>query len=83
MLLKFYNFTVADESTNARILSGRNHDRFLSTGKVSRTAKIFERENETSKSDNSQVLHRAYPAALVTGKPHNERIQKAFAFWNK
>lgn len=74
---------VADESSNARILSGRNHDRFLPTGKVSRTAKIFERESGTSKSDNSQVPQRAYPAALVTGKPHNERIQKAFAFWNK
>lgn len=83
MLLKFYKFTVAVESTNARILGGRNHDRFLPTGKVSRTAKIFERESGPSKSDNSQVPQRAYPAALVTAKPHNERIQKAFAFWNK
>ncbi|XP_072764137.1 uncharacterized protein [Anoplolepis gracilipes] len=73
---------VADENTNARI-SGRNRDRFLPTGSVSRTAKIFERESETSKTDNSQVPQRVYPTALVTGKPHNERIQKAFAFWNK
>lgn len=73
---------VVDENTNARI-SGRNRDRFLPTGSVSRTAKIFERESETSKTDNSQVPQRVYPTALVTGKPHNERIQKAFAFWNK
>ncbi|KAM0731548.1 Myosin light chain kinase, smooth muscle [Formica fusca] len=53
---------VADENTNARILSGRNRDRFLPTG---------------------NIPQRTYPAALVTGKPHNERIQKAFAFWNK
>lgn len=74
---------VADENTNARILSGRNRDRFLPTGNVSRTAKIFEKESGTSKSDNSQIPQRTYPAALVAGKPHNERIQKAFAFWNK
>ncbi|XP_025160955.1 titin homolog isoform X2 [Harpegnathos saltator] len=76
---------VADENTDARLLIERTRDKFLPTGNVSRTARIFERESATSKSDDSQVsaAQRAYPAALVAGKPYNERIQKAFAFWNK
>lgn len=76
---------VIDENTDTRILSKRNRDKFPPTGNVSRTARIFERESERSNSDNSQFLmtQRAYPAAIITGKPHNERIQKAFAFWNK
>ncbi|XP_032676016.1 uncharacterized protein LOC116846386 isoform X2 [Odontomachus brunneus] len=76
---------VADENTDARILIGRTRDKFVPTGNVSRTARIFERDNAASKSDESQVsaAQRAYPAAIVAGKPYNERIQKAFAFWNK
>ncbi|XP_067210466.1 uncharacterized protein [Linepithema humile] len=76
---------VANESSDSRILSGRSHNKFPSTGNVSRTARMFERESETSKSDNSQIpaAQRAYSAAIVTEKSHNERIQKAFAFWNK
>ncbi|XP_011705986.1 PREDICTED: titin-like [Wasmannia auropunctata] len=74
-----------DENTDTRILSRHNCDKFLPTGNVSRTAKLFERESERSNSDNSQIsmAQRAYPAAIIIGKPHNERIQKAFAFWNK
>ncbi|XP_026825970.1 uncharacterized protein LOC105284959 isoform X2 [Ooceraea biroi] len=74
-----------NENTDARILSGRYRDKFLPTGNVSRTARIFERESGTSKSESSQIpaAQRAYPAAIVVGKAHNERIQKAFAFWNK
>ncbi|XP_071646927.1 uncharacterized protein [Temnothorax longispinosus] len=76
---------VINENTNTRILSRHNRDKFLPTGNVSRTAKIFEKESERSNSNNSQVsmVQRAYPAGIITGKPHNERIQKAFAFWNK
>lgn len=84
-LLKSYNFAVIDENTDTRILSRHNRDKFLPTGNVSRTARIFERENERLNSNDSQVsmAQRTYPAAIITGKPHNERIQKAFAFWNK
>jgi len=82
----FYIFAdeSTDENTDARVLDGRN--KFLPTGNVSRTAKIFERESgRTSKSENSQIstAQRASPTSIVAGKTHNERIQKAFAFWNK
>lgn len=84
-LLKYYNFAVVDENTGTRILSRHNHDKFLLSGNVSRTARMFERESERSNSNNSQIsmAPRVYPAAIITEKPHNERIQKAFAFWNK
>jgi len=78
-LLKSYNFAVIDKNTDARILSRYNCNKFLSTGNVNRTARIFEKESERSNSNNSQ---RSYPATIITGKPHKERIQKAFAFWN-
>ncbi|KAL0100118.1 hypothetical protein PUN28_019519 [Cardiocondyla obscurior] len=79
---------VFDENTDTRI-SRHNRDKLLLTGNVSRTARMFERENESivksSNSNNLQVSmpQRSYPASIVTGKPYNERIQKAFAFWNK
>lgn len=85
-LIKSYNFAVTDENTDTRILRRHNRDKFLPTGNVSRTARIFERENERSNDSNdSQVsmAQRTYSAAIITGKPHNERIQKVFAFWNK
>lgn len=83
-LLKSYNFAVIDKNTDARILSRYNCNQFLSTGNVSRTARIFERESERSNSNNSQIsmAQRSYPATIITRKPHKERIQKAFAFWN-
>lgn len=76
---------VADEGTGPRTLVGRTRNRFLPTGNVSRTARIFEKDSAASKSDESQVsaAQRAYPAAIVAGKPYNKSIQKAFAFWNK
>lgn len=85
MTLLNYYFAVIDENTDTRILSRHNHDKFLLTGNVSRTARIFEKESERSNSNNSQVstVQRAYPATMITEKSHNERIQKAFAFWNK
>ncbi|XP_011632760.1 titin-like [Pogonomyrmex barbatus] len=73
---------VADENADTRILSGHNRDKFLPTGNVSRTARIFETESATSNSSNSQVSV-VQRAAIITGKPYNERIQKVFAFWNK
>jgi len=84
LLKEFYIFAVesTNENADARIL-GRN--KFLPIGNVSRTAKIFERESGTSKSESLQIptAQRAYSAAMVAGKAPNERIQKAFAFWNK
>lgn len=84
-MLKYYNFAVIDENADTRILSRYNRDTFFSSGNVSRTTRIFERESGRSNSNNSQVsmAQRAYPAAIITEKPHNERVQKAFAFWNK
>lgn len=85
ILLKYYNFAVIDENTGTRMLSRHDHDKFLLSGNVSRTARMFERESERSNSNNSKIsmTQRVYSAAIITGKPHNERIQKAFAFWNK
>ncbi|XP_036144946.1 uncharacterized protein LOC105834071 [Monomorium pharaonis] len=75
---------VIDENTDTRILSRHNCNKF-STGNVSRTARVFERESERSNSSNSQnsMTQHTYPAAVTTRKSNNERIQKAFAFWNK
>lgn len=76
-----------DESQDARLISSRNREKFVPTGNVSRKAKIFEQEAAALKSSTDsqiQLVHRAYPATtMATGKPHNERIQRAFAFWNK
>ncbi|XP_039306923.1 titin isoform X3 [Solenopsis invicta] len=76
---------VINKNTDARILIKHNHDKFRPTGNVSRTAKIFERKNKTLNSNNSQVsmTQCTYSAAIITEKPPNERIQKAFAFWKK
>ncbi|OAD58520.1 Myosin light chain kinase, smooth muscle [Eufriesea mexicana] len=77
---------VSSEIEDPRLLIGRIRSKFVPTGNVSRTAKLFEKEAAASKSPTnvSQVSQRAFPAVPMTaGKPHNERIQKAFAFWNK
>lgn len=75
-----------NEIEDPRLLIGRVRSKFVPTGNVSRTAKLFEKEASASKSPTNvpQVSQRAYPAVTVAaGKPQNERIQKAFAFWNK
>lgn len=69
------------------MIVARNREKFVPTGNVSRTAKMFEQEAASLKSSAAsqiQIVHRAYPTAtMATGKPHNERIQRVFAFWNK
>ncbi|XP_044588361.1 titin homolog isoform X4 [Cotesia glomerata] len=57
--------------------------RVVRTGSVSRTAKMFEQEQVSSSvrqqlSPGSRIV---LPAA--NARPHNERVRKAFAFWNK
>ncbi|XP_043525679.1 titin homolog isoform X2 [Frieseomelitta varia] len=77
---------VSSEIEDPRLLIGRIRSKFVPTGNVSRTAKLFEKEAATSKSPTNvpQISQRTYPAVTTAaGKPHNERIQKAFAFWNK
>lgn len=79
-------FAVASEIEDPRLLIGRVRSKFVPTGNVSRTAKLFEKEAVASKppSNVTQVSQRAHPTVtMTTGKPNNERIQKAFAFWNK
>ncbi|KAG7188122.1 hypothetical protein KM043_015967 [Ampulex compressa] len=75
------------ESEDPRVIS-RIRNKFVPTGNVSRTAKLFEKEKASTWSQintvQSTAVQRTYPAAAVVAtKPHNERIQKAFAFWNK
>ncbi|XP_043500905.1 titin homolog [Polistes fuscatus] len=76
-----------NEDQDARMIVARNRDKFVPTGNVSRRAKMFEQEAaglKSSPTSQIQIVHRAYPAAtMATGKPHNERIQRVFAFWNK
>ncbi|KOX71851.1 Myosin light chain kinase, smooth muscle, partial [Melipona quadrifasciata] len=78
---------VSSEIEDPRLLIGRIRSKFVPTGNVSRTAKLFEREAATgsrSPTNVPQISQRTYPAVtMAAGKPHNERIQKAFAFWNK
>lgn len=79
-------FLVPDEIEDPRLLIGRIRSKFVPTGNVSRTAKLFEKEAAESKSPTNvpHVSQRTNPVVTMTpGKPHNERIQKAFAFWNK
>lgn len=76
----------ASEIEDPRLLIGRIRSKFVPTGNVSRTAKLFEKEAAASKPapNISQVSQRAYSTVPVAAtKPHNERVQKAFAFWNK
>ena len=85
-LYVFFFFLVSSEIEDPRLLIGRIRSKFVPTGNVSRTAKLFEKEAATSQSSTNvpQMSQRAYPAVtMAAGKPHNERIQKAFAFWNK
>lgn len=85
---------MSSEIEDPRLLIGRIRSKFVPTGNVSRTAKLFEKEAAaaaaaaaaTSKSSGNvpQMSERAYPSiATPAKKPNNERIQKAFAFWNK
>lgn len=77
---------MSSEIEDPGLLIGRIRSKFVPTGNVSRTAKLFEKEAAASKSPANvpQVSQRAFPTVPMTaGKPHNERIQKAFAFWNK
>lgn len=53
----------------------------VNTGSVSRTARMFEKEELPNAKEIPTSLPRVTPS--VPGKPHNDRIQKAFAFWNK
>ena len=83
-------FQVAGEIEDPRLLIGRIRSKFVPTGNVSRTAKLFEKEaaaaaaasTKSASGNVPQASERGYPS-IATKKPNNERIQKAFAFWNK
>lgn len=83
-------FSVAGEIEDPRLLIGRIRSKFVPTGNVSRTAKLFEKEaaaaaaasTKSASGNVPQASERGYPS-IATKKPNNERIQKAFAFWNK
>lgn len=82
-------FSASGEIEDPRLLIGRIRSKFVPTGNVSRTAKLFEKEAAAAaaaskSSGNVPQMERAYPSiATAAKKPNNERIQKAFAFWNK
>ena len=83
-------FQVAGEIEDPRLLIGRIRSKFVPTGNVSRTAKLFEKEaaaaaaasTKSASGNVPQASERGYPS-IAAKKPNNERIQKAFAFWNK
>lgn len=83
-------FSVAGEIEDPRLLIGRIRSKFVPTGNVSRTAKLFEKEaaaaaaasTKSASGNVPQASERGYPS-IAAKKPNNERIQKAFAFWNK
>ncbi|KAF3430273.1 hypothetical protein E2986_13223 [Frieseomelitta varia] len=58
---------VSSEIEDPRLLIGRIRSKFVPTGNVSRTAKLFEKEAATSKSPTNvpQISQRTYPASHV------------------
>ncbi|KAG8038190.1 hypothetical protein G9C98_006515 [Cotesia typhae] len=79
------NFIPIESNTNSHgsVCKPCSLHRVVRTGSVSRTAKMFEQEQVSSSarqqlSPGSRIV---LPAA--NARPQNERIRKAFAFWNK
>ncbi|KAK0177708.1 hypothetical protein PV328_001733 [Microctonus aethiopoides] len=71
------------EGEIARIKKSSPLHRVVRTGSVSRTAKMFEQEELSS-----PIKHPTSPGSRIViptsdARPQNERIRKAFAFWNK
>ncbi|KAK0181087.1 hypothetical protein PV327_003402 [Microctonus hyperodae] len=71
------------EGETTRIKKSSPLHRVVRTGSVSRTAKMFEQEELSS-----PIKHPTSPGSRIViptsdARPQNERIRKAFAFWNK
>lgn len=79
-----HKFLIIDnEDEVSRVKSHSPMRRIVRTGSVSRTVDMFEQEQVSSSgrqqlSPGSRIV---LPAA--NARPQNERIRKAFAFWNK
>ncbi|XP_043286606.1 titin homolog isoform X2 [Venturia canescens] len=78
---------VDEEDENARLKTHGRSRPFVRTGSVSRTARMFEKVDDTNNSSSAKQQHqnptnRSQPIVPET-RPQNERIRKAFAFWNK
>ncbi|XP_031789478.1 titin homolog isoform X2 [Nasonia vitripennis] len=85
---KFNTQLEANTDEDTRLDGSPSRGRFAPTGNVSRTAKLFEKlETEQTvhhHHGNNNGLAMTTKDATVSGKPQrSERIQRAFAFWNK
>ncbi|XP_058807501.1 titin homolog [Phymastichus coffea] len=77
----FHKFKTQFEATtteDSRLDKSPRGQKFMPTGNVSRTAKMFEKLDTGNGS-----VGNGSNAKAPGGKPRSERIQKAFAFWNK
>ncbi|XP_033210455.1 titin homolog isoform X2 [Belonocnema kinseyi] len=79
----------AVDGEGTRIIQSSQGRHYLHTGNVSRTAKMFETKQAETSAGNAPEEKPAPLRRLSSGLPvtrtktQNDRIQKAFAFWNK